>query len=132
MWCHVVPLLPLAGLALFFVLSWPVALGIEVVLAAIAVGIAVPGMRALRQPVVTGREALIGGIAEAASDVEREGLVRYGGELWTATANGVRISRGTRVRIRGVEGVKLVITPIDSEGTSPAPPRSVGQEERSP
>lgn len=132
MWCHVVLLLPLAGLALFFVLPWPVALGVEIFLAAIAVGIAVPGIRALRQPIATGPEALVGRIGEAASDVEREGLVRYGGELWTATANGVRISRGTRVRICGVEGVKLLIAPIDSEGT-PAPARDPGnREERSP
>ena len=120
MWCHLLLLLPLAGLALFFVLPWPVALGIDVVLAAIAAGIAVPGMRALRQPITTGREALVGQIGEAASDVQREGLVRYGGELWTATANGVRISAGTRVRIRGVEGLKLLITPIESEGIPPA------------
>lgn len=117
MWCHVLLLLPVAGLALFFVLPWPVALGIDVFLAAIAAGIAVPAIRALRQPIVTGREALVGRIAEAASDVEREGFVRYGGELWAATANGVRIARGTRVRIRGVEGLKLLITPIEGEGT---------------
>lgn len=119
MWCHLLLLLPVVGLGLFFVLPWPAALGVNAVLAATALGIAIPAMRALRQPIVTGREALVGQVAVAVSDIEGEGLVRYGGELWTATANGIRILKGTRVRIRAVEGVKLTIAPTEGERASP-------------
>ncbi len=109
MWCHLLLLVPVAGLGLFFVLPWPVALGVNALLTAMAAGIAVPAMRALGQPVVTGREALEGQVAEAASDIEREGLVRYRGELWTATATGARIPKGTRVTIHGVQSAKLIV-----------------------
>lgn len=124
MWCHLL-LLPLAGLPLFFVLPWPVALGLNALLAMIALSLAVPAMGALRQPVVTGREALVGRIAEAASDIEREGLVRLDGELWRAEAtDGTRVAKGQRVAVAEVRGMKLVVTP------SPAYAPPVGTERR--
>ncbi|MBI2159304.1 MAG: hypothetical protein HYU25_02740 [Candidatus Rokubacteria bacterium] len=115
MWCHLLLLVPVAGLGLFFVLPWPVALALNVVLAAIAVGIAIPGMRALRQPVLTGREALVGRVAEAVTEIGREGFVRCEGELWTASANGHRISKGTRVSVTGVEGLRLAVQPVEPD-----------------
>lgn len=112
MWCHLLLLVPLAGLGLFFVLPWPAALAVNALLAAFALGIAIPGMRALQRPVLTGREALVGTSAEAASDIEREGLVRCQGELWTATGNGVRIQKGARLTVVAVQGAKLIVVPI--------------------
>ncbi|MBI4637725.1 MAG: NfeD family protein [Candidatus Rokubacteria bacterium] len=109
MWCHLVLLVPVVSLGLFFVLPWPAALGVNALLTAGALGIAIPGMRALRQPVVTGREALIGRAAEAATDIHDEGLVRLQGELWTATADGLRIVKGTPVRIVAVRGAILIV-----------------------
>lgn len=115
MWCHLLLLLPVAGLGLFFVLPWPVALALNALLTAIAVGIAVPAVQALRRPALTGMEAMVGQVAEAATEIEREGLVRHGGELWTATADGHRISKGARVSIVGVQGTKLAVRPIQIE-----------------
>lgn len=112
MWCHLLLLVPLAGLGLFFVLPWPAAAAVNALLAAFALGIAIPGMRALKRPVLTGREALVGTSAEAASDIEREGLVRCQGELWTATGNGVRIQKGARLTVVAVQGAKLIVAPI--------------------
>lgn len=112
MWCHLLLLVPLAGLGLFFVLPWPAAGAVNALLAAFALGIAIPGMRALKRPVLTGREALVGTSAEAASDIEREGLVRCQGELWTATGNGVRIQKGARLTVVAVQGAKLIVAPI--------------------
>jgi hypothetical protein len=80
MWCHLLLLLPVVGLGLFWVLPWPVAFGLDAVLVALALGIAIPGMRALYRPVLTGREALVGTAAEAATDVGREGLIRCQGD----------------------------------------------------
>ncbi|MGH7326663.1 MAG: NfeD family protein [Candidatus Rokuibacteriota bacterium] len=115
MWCHLLVLLPVAGLGLFFVLPWPAALALNALLTALAVGIAVPAVQALRRPALTGMEALVGQVAEAATVIEREGLVRYGGELWTATANGHRISKGGRVSIVGVQGTKLTVRAVQTE-----------------
>ena len=66
-----------------------------------------------------GPETLVGQIAEAVSDIEHEGLVRCGSELWTAAANGIRIPKGTRVRVHGLEGMRLMVRPIGSEGAAP-------------
>ncbi|MBI4592981.1 MAG: NfeD family protein [Candidatus Rokubacteria bacterium] len=111
-WCHLLLFFPLLGLVFFAVLPWPVAVGANALLAMIAVGIAVPSIRALRRPVLTGREALLGRIGEAVTDVEREGLVRYAGELWTAVGGGTRVSEGQSVTIIGVQGAKLLVQPL--------------------
>ena len=46
MWCHLLLLLPVAGLGLFFVLPWPAALSLNALLTALTVGIAVPAVQA--------------------------------------------------------------------------------------
>ena len=119
MWCHLLLLLPVVGLGLFYILPWPAALGVNAVLTAFALGITIPAMRALRQPLFTGREALVGRNAEAVTDIEREGLVQCQGELWTATANGIRIPSGARLTVVGVQGIRLMVEPVEV-GTSMA------------
>ena len=48
------------------------------------------------------------------------GLVRVGGEVWTAVPAGeAEIPAGTRVRVARVEGVKLVVEPVVRPGTPP-------------
>lgn len=119
MWCHLLLVLPVVGLALFLFLPWPLALAGTTVLGLIALGIAVPSMRALRRPILTGREALVGRVAEAASEIEREGLVRYGSELWTAVTSRGPIPKDTRVEIEDVKGAKLVVRPVALSGPAP-------------
>lgn len=114
MWCHLLLLLPLVGVGLLWVLPWPAALATTGVLTAIGVGIAVPAVCALRRPIMTGREGLVGSMAEAANEIAREGTVRHGGEFWTVTSD-IRIPKGARVRITGVRGLKLVVRPVGSE-----------------
>jgi membrane protein implicated in regulation of membrane protease activity len=123
MWCHLLLLLPIVGLGLFFALPWPIALVVNAVLTAFALGIAIPATRALRRPLLTGPEALVGTSAEAATDIEREGLVRCQGELWTATANGIRIPTGARLIIVGVQGIRLMVKPVEGR-TGMAPDAS--------
>ncbi len=92
---------------------------------AFAVGLTIPAMRALRQPLLTGPEALVGSNAEAATDIEREGLVRCQGELWTAMANGIRIPSGARLTVVGVQGISLMVKPVEVRASrSPDPAAS--------
>lgn len=112
MWCHLLLLVPLLGVGLFLVLPWPAALGANVVLTAIGLGIGVLSVRALRRPPMTGPEALAGRTAKAVGEFEREGLVRYGGELWTAMTRG-RIRENAQVVIVGVQGNKLTVEPLE-------------------
>jgi len=47
----------------------------------------------------------------AKTDLEPYGTVLVHGELWEARA-GQQIAKGTRVRVREVEGLTLVVEPV--------------------
>lgn len=106
MWCHLLLLAPVAIAALFIFLPWTTALPVATSLAVATALIVYPSVRALRQPVVTGREALLGALGEAVSDLNPEGLVRVRGELWLAEA-AEPIDRGGQVQVLEAEGAKL-------------------------
>jgi len=66
-------------------------------------------MQARRQPSVTGREGLVGRVAEVRAPLDPEGTVLVRGELWKATAVDGPVARGDRVEIVGVEGFWLIV-----------------------
>jgi membrane-bound serine protease (ClpP class) len=66
--------------------------------------------RAMRHPVSTGAQAMIGASAEAVADFTGKGRVRYGGELWNARSSAA-LRAGDVVRIVKVEGLKLWVEP---------------------
>ncbi len=110
MWCHLLLLAPLLVTGLFWFLPWSTALPLALVVGTGTAVIVYHGWRAVRQPVATGREALIGGRGEAVSDLEPEGLVRLRGELWLAEAR-APVTRGDRVEVVEVAGAKLRVRP---------------------
>ncbi len=67
-------------------------------------------------PVVSGAKALIGATGVARSDLEPGGVVRVGGEDWTAYVEGGRVAKGERIRVRRIDSVRLVVEPADGEG----------------
>jgi membrane-bound serine protease (ClpP class) len=79
---------------------------ISAVLFSIVVSFAV---RAQRSPVSTGREALIGRIGEARTDLAPNGMVQVAGELWSAGLEGEagNLPSGSRVEVVAVEGIRL-------------------------
>jgi membrane-bound serine protease (ClpP class) len=60
--------------------------------------------------VVTGEEGMIGALGVAQTDLAPTGKVWVHGELWEARAAD-RIPQGTRVRVREMEGLSLVVEP---------------------
>ncbi len=60
-----------------------------------------------RMPAYMGQEALVGRAAVARSDLDPKGFVTLEGERWTATADDAPVHAGERVRITGVDGLKL-------------------------
>jgi len=78
-WCHLLVGVPLVIVGLFSLLPWPLALPIAVVLALGTAAITHYGARALRQPAVTGKEAMVGSVGKAVSDLNPEGLIKVGG-----------------------------------------------------
>lgn len=64
------------------------------------------GVRAQRRRPASGREALVGRVGVAKTDLEPFGTVLVAGEDWTAEAE-EPVRAGQRVRVVGVEGLRL-------------------------
>lgn len=112
-WCHLLLGVPLVITGLFLFLPWSTALPIALVIAIGTGAIAYYGARALRQPMVTGKAALVGAIGEAVSELGPQGLVKVGGELWVAEASEA-IRQGARVQVVQVSGAKVKVRPWSS------------------
>ncbi len=69
-------------------------------------------MRARRRPVVTGREQLVGDVAEAMSDFSGHGHVRIYGEQWNAIRD-APVKLGQRLRVDRVDGLTLHVSPME-------------------
>jgi len=73
------------------------------------VGVVSFGVRAQHRRVTVGSEALVGKSGVAVSALAPTGIVRLGGEEWSATAVGEVIAEGEEVQVLSVEGVHLVV-----------------------
>jgi membrane-bound serine protease (ClpP class) len=91
-------------------IALPVIGGIAVAGGAAILGTAYLATRAMRKPVATGMQSMLGDTAEVVGDFDQQGHVRYAGELWQAyTATPVRA--GQTVRIKKVSGLSVWIEP---------------------
>jgi membrane-bound serine protease (ClpP class) len=66
--------------------------------------------RAMRHPVATGAQGMIGASTEVVADFIGKGKVRYGGELWNARSDRP-LRAGDAARIVKVEGLTLWVEP---------------------
>lgn len=66
------------------------------------------GLRAQRTRPSSGREALVGAVGVAKTDLDPQGMVLVGGEDWTAEAEET-IRAGDRVRVVAVKGLRLQV-----------------------
>jgi membrane-bound serine protease (ClpP class) len=64
-----------------------------------------------RLPVASGAELLVGSLGVAKTDLAPSGIVRAGGDEWTAVSEGGPIPKGAAVRVRRVDGVHLIVGP---------------------
>lgn len=88
------------------------ALVVSVPLGAIAVFLMTLVIRAHKHRVSTGVEGMVGEIGVARTDVAGDGKVFVHGELWNATSSSA-IAAGSRVRVRGVNGLRVVVEPAE-------------------
>ncbi|GAB4265513.1 MAG: hypothetical protein Kow00122_20510 [Thermoleophilia bacterium] len=112
--CHLVLLLPVAGLFVFAVLPPLLAVSIYLVILGASVLLYAAVLQAMRLRVVTGREALIGSLAQVRRTDAGRCLVGVRGELWTARAVGFTEGAptvGERVAVVAVQGNRLVVAP---------------------
>jgi membrane-bound serine protease (ClpP class) len=65
--------------------------------------------RARQNKVMIGPEALVGAVGVAQEPLSPRGQILVHGELWLAESPGDQVSRGESVRVRGVDGLKLLV-----------------------
>jgi membrane-bound serine protease (ClpP class) len=88
----------------------PWVIGVVVAGSALFFGFAMTvAMRARRRVSVTGSEGMIGMAGEARSDLAPEGQAWVKGALWRARALNGPIAKGSRVRVRRVDGLLLLV-----------------------
>ena len=93
----------------FLRISLNVILPMVVTLAAIVSFIVHRALRAQTQRVATGSQGLLGEIGVASTDLNPEGKVFVHGELWDAVSASSPITKGERVRVAGVKGLRLTV-----------------------
>ena len=111
MWCHLLLAMPLIGLGLFFVLPFSTALLLYLVVVALSLLLYAKIVEAMRTPITTGAEAIVGQIVMT----EADGSIHWKGEWWTARPAFPK----RRVRIIGVQGLVVQVVPVvDSDSLS--------------
>ncbi len=112
--CHLVLLMPVIVLPIFWLMPPAYAVPIYAVIAFLSGLVYWLITRAMRKPVATGAESMIGTRAEVISASNLQGyskyLVRAGGEIWTASSVD-SLQPGELVTVAAVDGIKLVIEP---------------------
>lgn len=91
-------------------IALPVVIGVAVAAAGILVGIVWMAMRSRKRPVVSGREEMVGAVAEVVADFEGRGTVHVHGERWQAQSD-APLKRGQRVAVTGMHGLVLDVKP---------------------
>ncbi len=106
--CHLILMMPLLGLAVFWFLPLSTALAVYAVIAAISLAVYRLILRSMHRPIETGKEALLRRTARVIEVGERRLLVRVGGEIWTAESPDT-LQEGETVQVVGVEGLMLKV-----------------------
>jgi len=82
--------------------------GAAIVLLALFAILIVLARRAMKKPVTVGREAMVGQVGVATTDIAPDGTVKLKGEFWRATSE-KRIRKGEEVVVKDVKGLVLIV-----------------------
>jgi membrane-bound serine protease (ClpP class) len=88
--------------------SLPIIIGNAIVSAVFFIWVLGMVVRIRRRPNVSGKESLLGAVAEATMDFEKEGYVRVLGESWKAVSD-MPVQKGQKVSIKSVDGLVLQV-----------------------
>ncbi|MEE8291614.1 MAG: NfeD family protein [Candidatus Tectomicrobia bacterium] len=110
--CHILWMLPILGLPLFWVLDFSAALQVYVAMLILSELAMLLTVQSLRQPPSSGIEGMYGDLAEVVEAIRSRGKVRYHHELWYAAAR-EPIAVGETVRIIGNKSLCLQVEKLD-------------------
>ncbi len=76
-------------------------------------------LRAMKKPIITGRESLTGRDGYVVTRLAPSGVVQVAGEQWSASLEaGERpLKAGNKIRVVRVEGVRLIVKPLEGNET---------------
>ncbi|MDP2930961.1 MAG: NfeD family protein [Chloroflexota bacterium] len=109
--CHLIFLLPLAGIPLFWVLPLGYALPINVLLWIVCGLLGYKVIKAMMRPPKDGFKSLVGTeaiVVSAESHSYSQYLVKAEHELWTASSTET-LRPGEKVKVTALDGIKLVV-----------------------
>jgi membrane protein implicated in regulation of membrane protease activity len=106
--CHIVLLMPLLALVLFWILPLEVALPVYLVILLVSILIYISLLRAMHRPVTTGQQALLGETCEITDIKNHKGHVMLHGEIWEADISG-HMHKGDEAIVTGVNGLRLKV-----------------------
>ncbi|MCH8894843.1 MAG: nodulation protein NfeD [Proteobacteria bacterium] len=86
---------------------------VAILSSAMIVGIVYFANRARTQPIVSGREQMIGMTGIARGDIDKNGTVFVHSELWQASSSQL-IMDGQPVRVTGISGLHLTVEPVNN------------------
>lgn len=93
----------------YFRLAMPIIITTVIITALFFMWIIGMAIRAHKKKVTTGKEGLLLEIGIATSDLDPEGMVMIHGELWSAESPEEKITKGEKVKVIKVEGMKLFV-----------------------
>ncbi len=104
--CHLILMLPVLGLPVFWL--WPLSEAVPVygVIPALSILVYIYVIRAMRQPVETGAEQLLNSIGKVIGVRAKDASVRVHSEIWRALS-AERLEPGDQVEIVAIDGLKL-------------------------
>ena len=110
--CHLFLLLPLVALPVFWIVPLAVALPVYAVVLASSAMIYWYAIQAMRRPVQTGEEGMVGEIAEVIESHGANLFVRARSEIWHAES-AAPLREGDRVKVVAVEDLTLRVQTLE-------------------
>lgn len=106
--CHLILMMPVIGLGVFWILPFSVALPLYLLIVALSGFIYFKIMRAMKHRPQSGPEAMIGHTVKIIETTGQSGRVIYDGEIWEAESDEL-LKEGEQVEILAVEGLTLQV-----------------------
>lgn len=116
--CHIALLLPVLALPVFWILPLAVSVPVYAVVLIIAALVYWYAMLAMRRPVETGVEGMIGATGEVVESHGATLILRIGGEIWSGRS-ATALSKGEHVEVIAMERLVLVVRSLDAPAPSP-------------
>lgn len=110
--CHLILLLPVFALVVFWVWPFTLAGSIYAVVVMLSVWMYILIMRGMRQPVVTGAEEMLHSIGKVMEVEGKELRIRVHSELWNAESAD-SLHSGEWVKVVGISGLMLQVKRFD-------------------